>query len=177
MRTLSLCVIFSLFFVSSDRIFARAESLSDIHIDRFIMVVPEIGSSVMSAWDSSPLKTEVNLDDVQKQYEGDGQLVHVLQEKSLPTAMAREIFTVMVGMMVISYQSQRDMLENTLGRQLTDHELVKEIQKMGVFTSEDLQEVEQALSFLHSARQWLGQQNFSLLNRRIGELSSVVAEL
>ena len=169
-------IFFTLFFAASG-LYARAQILSDVHIDRFIMVVPDIGSSVISAWGASPLRKETSLDQIQHEYENNGQIIDILKEKRLPHTMAGEIFTVMVGMMVVSYQNQRDILEEKLGRSLTDQELVKEIQHMGVFSSEDIAEVKQALDFLHVARQWLGQKNFSLLNRRIGELSSVVAEL
>ncbi len=166
-----------IFFFSIGGLSARAQILSDVHIDRFIMVVPDIGSLVISAWGTSPLNEEESLDQIQHEYENNGQIINILEEKKLPHTMAGEIFTVMVGMMVVSYQNQRDILEKKLGRRLSDQELVKEIQHMGIFSHEDIAEVEQALNFLHVARQWLGQKNFSLLNRRIGELSSVVSEL
>lgn len=169
-------IFFTLFFVASG-LYARAQILNDVHIDRFIMVVPDIGSSVISVWGASPLRKGRSLDQIRYEYENNSQIIDILKEKRLPHAMAGEIFTVMVGMMVVSYQNQRDILEEKLGRSLTDQELVKEIQHMGVFSSEDIAEVKQALDFLHVACQWLGQKNFSLLNRRIGELSSVVAEL
>ncbi|MGL4524509.1 MAG: hypothetical protein ACRCVN_03165 [Spirochaetia bacterium] len=175
-RNFIFILCFSLKIISPFSLFASATILTDVHIDRFIKVIPQISEIVMQAWNQTVIDSCQDFDQLSQEYAKNDSLIKALAQKSLSQSMAPDIFTVMLGIIVLSYQAQRHLLEKEIGQSVSDQQILDFLKNDGSLTAVDLQEIQRTLHFLDLAQAWLGQSNVSLLNRRIVELSSIITE-
>lgn len=157
-------ILSALLILAALPLFSQPPELSLSSIHRFTKVFPKISQDVANALSLTRLDSQMEIETAYKNFTGDKPLAQALTRGGETPAFAKELFTVLVGAVVASFEDEMQFLSQELGRAAQKEDIAQAMRDEGVDEAGIALSM-QSYDTVQRLKNWLGKKNLSAVQK------------